>query len=614
MSEICYFDHSATTPVDPAVRASMEPYFSGEFGNPSSPHSMGRRSREVVETAREQVAALLGAKPSEIYFTSGGTESDNWAVKSGVCNCERCGQGRFVTTKIEHHAMLHACEYMEMMGFDVIFLDVGPDGMVDLDHLKREVNESTNFVSVMLGNNEVGTVQPLAEISEIARAAGVTVHTDAVQAIGKIPVDVNELGLDLLSLSAHKFYGPKGIGALYSRKGHHIHPFMHGGGQEGKVRGGTHNVPAIVGLGKAAELAAERLDETRAHLEKLGKRVWDGVKSSVEEVELSGAADWDKRLPGLVSLIVRGIEGEAMLLLLDREGFEASSGSACTSGSLDPSHVLTAMGYEAEVAHGSLRISLGRDNTEAQVDRLLEVFPPIVNKLRSMSSRWAGVKAGGAGGGGRSRRSRMKAARARYVLAAGACAALAAFGGCGPRAAFNADAAVARRDPALRLIALRHVAQTDEIGCGPAALAMVLGHWKTGPTAEDIVRGMGATGGGGGADVTAGEIRDYAKGLGLGARLVSWTTGALVRSVGLGRPVIVARTIDGEGHFEVVVGYHETRGYFVIDDPGRGLHRIGREAFERDWSAPGVGRLALIVAPVAPPAPPDPPAPRKEAP
>jgi len=398
MSEIAYFDHSATTPVDPAVREAMEPYYSEDFGNPSSPHSLGRKGREAVETAREQVAAILSARPEEIYFTSGGTESDNWAVKSGVCNCAKCGQGRFVTTKIEHHAMLHACEFMAMMGFDVIYLDVDRQGLVDLDQLKREVSEGTNFVSVMLANNEVGTIQPLAAISEICRSAGVTIHTDAVQAAGKIPVDVGELGVDLLSISAHKFYGPKGIGVLYSRKGHHLHPFMHGGSQEGKVRAGTHNVPAIVGLGKACELSAERLTGTRAHLEKLGARLWNGVKGSIEEVELSGPPE--KRLPGLVSLIVRGIEGEAMLLLLDREGFEASSGSACTSGSLDPSHVLMAMGYEAAVAHGSLRLSLGRDNTEAQVDRFIEVFPPIVNRLRSMSSRWAGAKAGAGGAGG----------------------------------------------------------------------------------------------------------------------------------------------------------------------------------------------------------------------
>ena len=393
MKEMTYFDHSATTPVDPEVQKAMAPFFAEEFGNPSSPHSLGRRSREAVETGRQQVAALIGAKPDEIYFTSGGTESDNWVVKSGVCNCDRCGQGRIITTQIEHHAMLHACEFMQMMGFDVVFLGVGRDGMIDLGEVERELTEETAVISVMLANNEVGTIEPVAEVSRLAKARGVAVHTDAVQAIGKIPVNVDELGVDLLSLSAHKLYGPKGMGALYVRKGEHLHPFMHGGSQERKVRAGTHNVPAIVGLGRACELAQGRLDETRSHLETLAARLWKGISESIEEVELTGHPE--KRLPGLVSIVVKGIEGEAMLLLLDREGFEASSGSACTSGSLEPSHVLTSMGYDPETAHGSLRLSLGRSSTAGQVDRFLEVFPPIVNRLRSMSSRWVGAKAGG---------------------------------------------------------------------------------------------------------------------------------------------------------------------------------------------------------------------------
>ncbi|ABP67832.1 aminotransferase, class V [Caldicellulosiruptor saccharolyticus DSM 8903] len=389
---IIYFDHAATTPLKKEVLDEMMPYLTEQYGNPSTIYRLGREAKKAIELARERVAKALNAEVQEIFFTSGGTESDNWALK-GVAFANKDKGKHIITTTIEHHAVLHPLKYLEGLGFEVTYVPVEPNGIVDPQKVKEAIRDDTILISVMLANNEIGTIQPVKEIAKIAKERGIIVHTDAVQAVGQIPVDVKDLGVDLLSLSAHKFYGPKGVGALYIKKGTKIHPFSHGGAQERNRRAGTENVAGIVGLGKAIELATQNLSEYAAKLQKLRDKLIDGVLSKIDYVRLNG--DRYNRLPNNANFSFEFIEGESLLLMLDMKGIAASSGSACTSGSLDPSHVLLAIGLEHEVAHGSLRITLGEDNTEEDIDYLLEVLPEIVSRLRDMSPLYEKVKKGG---------------------------------------------------------------------------------------------------------------------------------------------------------------------------------------------------------------------------
>ncbi|OCL25815.1 cysteine desulfurase NifS [Orenia metallireducens] len=382
-------DNGATTPTDPEILEAMKPYFTDIFGNASSFHSFGREARNAITEARDSVAKLIGADDSrEIVFTSGGTESDNYAIKGVAEALEKKGK-HIITSSIEHHAVLHTCQYLEKKkGFEVTYLAVDEDGMVNPQDVKDAIKEDTILITIMMANNEVGTIQPIAEIGKIAKEAGVTFHTDAVQAVGTIPVDVNELNVDLLSLSGHKFNAPKGIGALYIRKGTKVAKYLHGGAQERNRRATTENVPGIVGLGKACEIALNTMDEKSAKLTVLRDRLISGIEEQVDYVKLNGHRT--ERLPGNVNFSIRYIEGESILMKLDLEGIAASSGSACTSGSLDPSHVLLAMGLTHEVAHGSLRLTLGKYNTEEDVDRVLDVLPKVVTDLRAMSPIYNG--------------------------------------------------------------------------------------------------------------------------------------------------------------------------------------------------------------------------------
>lgn len=377
-----YFDHSATTAVDPEVAKIVLEYMTDKFGNPSSVHSFGREAHQAVDVARGQVAALLNAEPNEIFFTSGGTESDNLALK-GIAYANRKKGNHIITTQIEHHAIFHTCEYLEKQGFKVTYLPVDENAMIRLDDLKKAITDDTILISVMFANNEVGTIQPIKEIGKIAREKGIYFHTDAVQAVGSIPIDVKDMNIDLLSLSGHKFHAPKGTGAIYIRKGVRIEPQQLGGAHERNMRAGTENVPGIAGLGKASELARVNMDEKIKYLSGLRDRLIAGIMKNIPYVKLNGHPTL--RLPGNVNISFSYVEGESLLLNLDLKGIGASSGSACTSGSLDPSHVLLAMGLKHETAHGSLRISLGKDNTEEDIDYALEVLPPIIEKLRSMS-------------------------------------------------------------------------------------------------------------------------------------------------------------------------------------------------------------------------------------
>ena len=378
-----YLDHAATTPMRPEVLEAMMPYFGERFGNPSSIYSFGRKGRKAIEEAREKVAALLGAEAREIIFTSGGTESDNMAIK-GVAFANRDRGGHIITSAIEHHAVLDSCKYLEKEGFDVTFLPVDGYGLVDPGDVRKAIRKDTILITIMHANNEVGTIEPIEEIAEIARERDIYMHTDAVQSIGNIEVNVKKLGVDMLSLSGHKFYGPKGVGVLYLRKGVKIATYMHGGGQERGRRAGTENVPGIVGLARAMELAVGELEGHASKLRRLRDALLEGIMKRIDHVRLNGHPT--RRLPGNLSLCFEFIEGESMLLNLDMKGIAGSSGSACTSGSLEPSHVLLAMGLPPEVAQGSLRLTLGRDNNEADVDYVLEILPPIVERLRAMSS------------------------------------------------------------------------------------------------------------------------------------------------------------------------------------------------------------------------------------
>lgn len=377
-----YLDHAATTAVHPEVLDEMLPYLKGEFGNPSSVYSWGREAKAAIEKARARVAHLIGAEPREIVFTSGGTEADNFALR-GVAAANREKGNHIVTTKIEHHAILHTAEQLEKEGFRVTYLPVDEYGLVSPEDLEKALTPDTILVSIMFANNEIGTIEPIAQLAQIAKAKGVVFHTDAVQAVGNIPINVHELGVDLLSLSGHKIYGPKGIGALYVRRGTRIQPLLLGGAQERKWRAGTENVPGIVGLGKAAELAEKELPQRIAHLTELRELLIEGIMKKIDHVRLNGHRT--QRLPGNANFCFEFVEGESLLLNLDLAGIAASSGSACTSGSLEPSHVLTALGIPPEVAHGSLRLTLGRENTKEDVEYVLSVLPGIVAKLRAMS-------------------------------------------------------------------------------------------------------------------------------------------------------------------------------------------------------------------------------------
>ena len=380
--ERIYFDNAATTAMEPKVAQAMLPYMTETYGNASSVHWFGREARKAMEAARIQIAHLIGAEPEEIIFTSGGTEADNLALK-GVAEAQGKKGKHIITSQIEHHAILHTCEYMEKHGYEVTYLPVDENGLVNPADVAAAIRPDTILVSIMLANNEIGTIQPIAEIGKIVKEKGITFHTDAVQAVGAIPVDVNDLKVDLLTLTGHKFYGPKGIGALYVRKGTRIAPQMHGGSHERNLRAGTENVPGLIGLGAAAELAEAELTETMKRVTALRDRLIKETLSGVSHSRLNG--DAVKRLPNNINFSFSFVEGEALLLMLDMKGIGASSGSACTSGSLDPSHVLLAMGLDHETAHGSLRISLGRHSTDAEVDYFLKELPPILERLRMMS-------------------------------------------------------------------------------------------------------------------------------------------------------------------------------------------------------------------------------------
>jgi cysteine desulfurase len=377
-----YLDHSATTFVKPEVLEAMIPYFTEHFGNPSSIYGIARHTKKAIETARVQTAKALGADPDEIYFTSGGSESDNWAIK-GVALANRKRGNHIITTQIEHHAVLHTCKFLEKEGFEVTYLPVDQYGLVNPEDLENAITEKTILISVMYANNEIGTIEPVGDLGAIARNHKVYFHTDAVQAIGNIPIDVKSQNIDLLSLSAHKFYGPKGAGALYIRKGVRIENLIHGGGQERKRRAGTENIAGIVGLGKAIELATADIPGHNAAITAMRDRLLKGVLEKIPNARLNGHPE--KRLPGNFNVSFEFIEGESMLLWLDDEGICASTGSACTSGSLEPSHVLLATGLPVEISHGSLRLSLGDANTDEEVDFVLEVLPKVVKKLRDMS-------------------------------------------------------------------------------------------------------------------------------------------------------------------------------------------------------------------------------------
>lgn len=382
-----YMDYSATTYVKPEVLDAMMPFFTEKFGNPSSFYGISRETKMAVDNARAQVAKAINCDPNEVYFTGGGSEADNWAIK-GIATAHMKKGNHIITTKIEHHAVLHTCEFLEKFGFEVTYLDVNEEGFIDLKQLESAITDKTILVSIMFANNEIGTIQPIKEIGAICREKKVLFHTDAVQAIGSVPVDVKEMNIDLLSLAGHKLYGPKGIGALYIRKGVRIDNLIHGGGQERGRRAGTENIPGVVGLGKAIEIATENIEENRARLTVLRDKLIDGVLERIPYARLNGPRG-DKRLPGNVNVRFTYIEGESILLSLDFEGICASSGSACTSGSLDPSHVLLAIGLPHELAHGSLRLTLGDGSTEEDVDYVLEVLPGIIQRIRNMSPLWS---------------------------------------------------------------------------------------------------------------------------------------------------------------------------------------------------------------------------------
>lgn len=384
-----YTDNAATTAVSPSVLQAMEPFYTAHYGNPSSLYSIGQAAKRSLEAARRDVAECLNADPNEIFFTSGGSEADNWAIKGAAHLLAKKGKKHLITTKFEHHAVLHTCAALEKEGFEVTYLEVHSNGVVRPEEVEAAIREDTALVTIMYANNEIGTLQPIREIGEICRRRGVWFHTDAVQAAGNVPIDVKDQNIDMLSLSAHKFHGPKGVGLLYIRKGIVLPNLIDGGAQERSRRAGTENVAGIIGLSTALKEACATMQERAERLTKMRDRLIAGALQ-IERSRLNG--DPVRRLPGNVSLCFEGIEGESLLLLLDLEGVCASSGSACTSGSLDPSHVLLSIGLPHEVAHGSLRLSFSDGNTEEDVDYILERLPRIVERLRAMSPLWETIK------------------------------------------------------------------------------------------------------------------------------------------------------------------------------------------------------------------------------
>lgn len=391
MARFVYADNAATTPVSPTVFEAMKPFYTDLYGNPSSLYAIGRDAKKHLELARADVASCLGVEPHEIFFTSGGSESDNWAIKGVAHQLAKKGKKHIITSKFEHHAVLHTCAALEQEGFSVTYLDVHSDGLVRPEELEAAIREDTALVTIMYANNEIGTIQPIPELGAICKKHGVLFHTDAVQAAGNVPIQMKEQNIDLLSLSAHKLHGPKGVGVLAVRKGVSLPNLIDGGAQERGRRAGTENVAGIVGLSVALKEACATMDERNKRLRSMRDRLIDGALQ-IERSHLNG--DRAKRLPGNVNLCFEGIEGESLLLLLDLNGICGSSGSACTSGSLDPSHVLLAIGLPHEIAHGSLRLSLSDQNTEEDVDYILEVLPGIVERLRSMSPLWEKILAG----------------------------------------------------------------------------------------------------------------------------------------------------------------------------------------------------------------------------
>ena len=384
MNKIIYMDNAATTRMDEAAFEAMKPYFLEDYANPASIYTIAQETNMAVEHAREQIAALLGARPAEIYFTAGGSESDNWAIKGIAQKAKDKGLGNhIITSKIEHHAVLHTCEFLEKNGFEVTYLDVDKYGVVDVEQLKASIRPETILISIMFANNEIGTIQPIKEIGAIAKEHGIYFHTDAVQAFAHVPINVDEMNIDMLSASGHKFHGPKGVGFLYIRRKTQLPSLIHGGAQEHSRRAGTTNVPGIVGMGKAAEIAGEKMKERITKETELRDYMIDRILKEIPYARLNGSRE--NRLPNNVHICFRFIEGESMLLMLDAKGICGSSGSACTSGSLDPSHVLLAIGLPHEIAHGSLRLTLSAENTKEEADYVIEQLNRIIPHLRSMS-------------------------------------------------------------------------------------------------------------------------------------------------------------------------------------------------------------------------------------
>ncbi|MCS7180716.1 MAG: cysteine desulfurase NifS [bacterium] len=380
-----YMDYNATTPTDPRVLETIKIYFFEKFGNPSSIYEIARENKKEIEKAREKVAKLIDANPEEIYFTSGGTESDNWAIIGTAFALKHKGN-HIITSQIEHHAVLNTCKFLNRIGYEITYAPVDRFGIVDVDFVRKSIKKETILITIMHANNEIGTIEPIEEISKIAKENNIYFHSDCVQTVGKVPVSVKNLGIDMLSLSAHKFYGPKGVGALYVKRGIKIETLIHGGEQEKGKRGGTYNVPGIIGLGKACEIAMEEMIEEMEKVKNLRDKLEKGILEKIPEIVINGHPE--KRLYNTLNLCVKYIEGESVLLNLDFEKIYASSGSACTSGSLEPSHVLLACGIPHEIAHGSLRFSLGKYNKEEDIDKVLEVLPRIVEKLRKISPFW----------------------------------------------------------------------------------------------------------------------------------------------------------------------------------------------------------------------------------
>ena len=388
---LIYVDNAATTPISKEVLDAMMPWLTEGYGNASSIYSKGREAGWALKGAREKIAAAFGASPSEIYFTSCGSESDNWAIKGAAAAMAKRGKKHIITSAFEHHAVLHSCEALEKQGFEVTYVPVHENGVVRVEDIEAAIRPDTGLVTIMYANNEIGTIQPIKEIGALCRERKIWFHTDAVQAVGHVPINVEEQNIDMLSLSGHKIHAQKGVGMLYIRRGISLPNLIDGGGQERGKRAGTENVAAIVGLAKAVEIATANIEERAARTRVLRDRLIDNILK-IERTRLNG--DREKRLPGNVNISIEGIEGESLLLSLDMYGICASSGSACTSGSLDPSHVLLAIGLKHEVAHGSLRISLSDENTEEDVDKILEVLPEIVSRLRSMSPLWEKIQKG----------------------------------------------------------------------------------------------------------------------------------------------------------------------------------------------------------------------------